>query len=302
MNKTWIALTACVCITGCLSVPSTIRGTVVDATMNTVTLKTNENQTYVFSTVETDKTQLNGLVLGKTVSAAFRGAYHSGQELLKLSDYPLPVDLFNDAMVFIPADSSDGLLYLLDEKEKSTLQLYDAAGKLHATLTRSSTAEASAFWHAPSLGLKLQNEKGILTLRQNGKPVYAESTSFADSSLGELTEEHFTGVLPAADCEGIRYDLRIKHRAFSGDGLFLLTLTYLNAQGDRDISYSYLGRRFTLRGSADDENDIVWQCQTDDRAFAPAFLYEPEDQTLTLLTKEHRKIQSQLNYTLIKVR
>ncbi len=97
--------------------------------------------------------------------------------------------------------------------------------------------------------------------------------------MGELIEERFVGVLPA-DCSGIRYDLRVKHRTHSGDGLFLLTLTYLNAETDRDLTYSYLGRRFTLRGSADDNNAIVWQCQTDDQAFMVTFCMSLKNKVL----------------------
>lgn len=299
MQKTWIILASCLCITGCFRTTTVIKGSVIDASMNTVTLQTQENKTYVFSTIETDKSQLNGLLLGKSVKAKFQLPYQRGQKLLSLSDYPQPADLFNEATVLIPADSVKPLLYLL--ADRNTLRLFDAAGNLHAVLSKSLTKDADLYWQAKALDLKLQKDKGLWKLKQKENLLYSQAAELADSSLGELIEERFVGVLPAADCSGIRYDLRVKHRTHSGDGLFLLTLTYLNAETDRDLTYSYLGRRFTLRGSADDNNAIVWQCQTDDQAFMVNFLYEPKKQSLSLLTKECREIHSQLNYTLKKV-
>ena len=71
MQKTWIILASCLCITGCFRTTTVIKGSVIDASMNTVTLQTQENKTYVFSTIETDKSQLNGLLLGKSVKANF---------------------------------------------------------------------------------------------------------------------------------------------------------------------------------------------------------------------------------------
>ena len=59
MQKTWIILASCLCITGCFRTTTVIKGSVIDASMNTVTLQTQENKTYVFSTIETDKSQLN---------------------------------------------------------------------------------------------------------------------------------------------------------------------------------------------------------------------------------------------------
>lgn len=149
MQKTWIVLASCLCITGCFRTTTVIKGSVIDASKNTVTLQTQENKTYVFSTIETDKSQLNGLLLGKSVKAKFQLPYQRGQKLLSLSDYPQPADLFNEATVLIPADSVKPLLYLL--ADKNTLRLFDAAGNLHAVLSKSLTKDADLYWQAKLL-------------------------------------------------------------------------------------------------------------------------------------------------------
>ena len=64
-------------------------------------------------------------------------------------DYPQPADLFNEATVLIPADSVKPLLYLL--ADKNTLRLFDAAGNLHAVLSKSLTKDADLYWQAKLL-------------------------------------------------------------------------------------------------------------------------------------------------------
>ena len=54
------------------------RGIVCDATMNTVTIVTDDNDTLSFSTVDTDKSGVDGLLLGDTAEITYRGKYEKG--------------------------------------------------------------------------------------------------------------------------------------------------------------------------------------------------------------------------------
>ena len=58
------------------------RGIVCDATMNTVTIVTDDNDTLSFSTVDTDKSGVDGLLLGDTAEITYRGRYEKGMGAL----------------------------------------------------------------------------------------------------------------------------------------------------------------------------------------------------------------------------
>lgn len=54
--------------------------------MNTVTIETADSKIYSFSTMDSDKTELNGLLLGKKIEVHFSGNYQDGMPAKKLSD------------------------------------------------------------------------------------------------------------------------------------------------------------------------------------------------------------------------
>ena len=61
---------------------------VCDATMNTVTIVTDDNDTLSFSTVDTDRSGVDGLLLGDTAEITYRGRYEKGMGALKMVSYP----------------------------------------------------------------------------------------------------------------------------------------------------------------------------------------------------------------------
>lgn len=63
-----------------------VKGEVVDASMKTVTIETADSKIYSFSTMDSDKTELNGLLLGKKIEVQFSGNYQDGMAAKKLSD------------------------------------------------------------------------------------------------------------------------------------------------------------------------------------------------------------------------
>lgn len=58
------------------------------------------------------------------------------------------------------------------------------------------------------------------------------------------------------------------------------------------------GKRLTQRGTTENEDATVWQLVGDDGKPEANFLYDPMNQTLTMLTKDFKRIESKLNYTL----
>lgn len=88
----------------------------------------------------------------------------------------------------------------------------------------------------------------------------------------------------------------------SGDGTFLLRLTYLEAENGKDAVYTYVGRRYTQRGIPSDKDAVVWQLVADRDEDVYNFLCDKDAQTLTLLNRDFEKNESGLNYSLTKIR
>lgn len=123
----------------------------------------------------------------------------------------------------------------------------------------------------------------------------------ADDALGSFLVCTYEGILPAASCPGIRYTLTVRNREHSGDGTFSLTLTYLEAENGQDSSFLYTGKRFTQRGTPDDNDTTVWQFVTDDGKDTFNFLVE-SDSALILLNDRFERNDSEQNHTLVRIR
>lgn len=117
------------------------------------------------------------------------------------------------------------------------------------------------------------------------------------TEMGSIQTHSYVGLLPAASCQGIEYKLTIRNREHSGNGTFQLTLTYKEAENGEDRTFTYNGKRFTLRGIPGDDNATVWQCITDDNNNIFNFLRENVNK-LTLLNDKCEKAKDNLNYSL----
>ncbi len=102
------------------------KGVLTDATMNTVTIVTEKNDTLQFSTEQADRTEVDGLLLGDTVEVFFQGKYRPGMQADKLiSRHPQPDghgSLHTDGQGemlrhtyegLLPAASGPGIVYRL---------------------------------------------------------------------------------------------------------------------------------------------------------------------------------------------
>lgn len=67
---------------GCSSKATSSKGVVCDATMNTVTIVTNKNDTLSFSTMDASKDEVNGLLLNDTLEVFYTGNTHRECRLL----------------------------------------------------------------------------------------------------------------------------------------------------------------------------------------------------------------------------
>lgn len=188
--------------------------------------------------------------------------------------------------------------YIVFSPDSSQVELFFSDGQPNEILERRTLPSGGFAWNVEDDDTKnVRFINGLWTIEQRGEVIYREDSAAADSSLGDWQERTYEGVLPAADTSGIRYTLTVRNREYSGDGTFVLAMTYLEAENGKDETVTYTGRRFTQRGSADDKDAVVWQLVADDGTVFN-FLLSKEGTSLTLLNDKFEKPQSGLNYTL----
>lgn len=117
------------------------------------------------------------------------------------------------------------------------------------------------------------------------------------AELGEIMVRTYEGTIPAADCPGILYRVTIYNQEHSGDGVFESSMTYLEADNGKDMTFTDTGRLYTLRGDAVDPNATVYQLVNYDSPSYPTnFLYQKD--SITMLDAAMCVPDSGLNYTL----
>ncbi|MGN6439857.1 MAG: copper resistance protein NlpE [Agriterribacter sp.] len=135
------------------------------------------------------------------------------------------------------------------------------------------------------------NIDSALALKNNGGREY-------DSSHLTLIGT-FEGVLPCADCGGIKTELSLyQDIANAENNTYTLKETYLgNKLGD--TTFNSNGKWDILKGMKGDDSAIVYFLNYDDPEESRYFL-KKGDTTILMLDKEQHLIASELNYSLRK--
>lgn len=133
------------------------------------------------------------------------------------------------------------------------------------------------------------------SLNDNGRINVLDSLK-VQSDLGQLQTRVYKGVLPAASCSGIEYQVTLYNYEHSGDGVYEMVLTYIDADERGNSTYETTGRMYTLRGDAVDKNAVVYQLVPFAEGETVNFLYQQD--RLQLLDQEQKPIDSKLNYSL----
>lgn len=86
MKRILLPVVCCLLLSGCISSGNrSSKGTVVDASMNTVMILDAAGDTLSFSTVDADRSGLDGLMIGDIVEVSYAGEYTPGMAAVKLS-------------------------------------------------------------------------------------------------------------------------------------------------------------------------------------------------------------------------
>ena len=100
----------------------------------------------------------------------------------------------------------------------------------------------------------------------------------------------YKGILPAADCPGIVYDLTL-----IGDSAYTLNMTYLEGIDGKDVTFSSTGNvDYTRQG---DKRAVILKPSTDEVA---TYFLVINDSTLRMVNDSLQEIPNNLNYDLIK--
>lgn len=284
-----------------------LKGWVADATMNTVAV-VEKGDTLSFGTANADKEGLDGLFIGDSVEVYYKGEYASGMEALRLVTIAHPetvvrTRLFEEGLRTEAIDGSHRSLYIPFSPDSLTAELYTSDKNGKETWKQHTLPSGKHFWSLKDENdpVTLHRTDGRWKVTDRVKVLFEQPQSDADESLGMWTTSRYEGILPAADGPGIRYQLALRHRQHSGDGSFLLRLTYLEAENGQNVTFAYTGKRLTQRGTPEAPNATVWQLIADQGEDVYNFLQEKDGQSLTLLNRDFKKKQLPLNYTLKKV-
>lgn len=284
-----------------------LKGLVVDATMNTVTIITADDDTLSFSTVNSSKTSLNGLLIGDSIEVRFEGKYVPGMDAESLATVSkVPSDeytrFFNEGIRTETVDGESSSMYICFSKDSLKAELFAPESGTKEVLEQRTLPSGEHVWNVEDDDTKnVRYKDNCWTVSQRGKLLFKQQPSDNTPQLGAWKKLHYEGTLPAADCPGIKYQLYIRHREHSGDGYFLSRMTYLEAENGKDAVYTYMGRRYTLCGIPANDDATVWQLVSDNEKSIFNFLYSADGQTLTLLNKRFEMPESELNYSLKKV-
>ena len=209
------------------------------------------------------------------------------------------IRLFEDGIRTEAVDGSGQVMYVVFSPDSLKAELFGSESEGSEVLERRTLPSGGHVWNVEDDDTKnLRYTDGAWTISRRGKLIFSQPQADNDVHLGAWQELHYEGILPAADCPGIRYTLTLRHREHSGDGTFQLQMTYLEAEDGKDVTFSYTGRRLTLRGIPSDADATVWQLLVDGKEKEVFNFLCEDDQTLTLLNKDFEKNDSQLNYSL----
>ena len=114
------------------------------------------------------------------------------------------------------------------------------------------------------------------------------------------TQQRFIGTQPCADCAGIRTDLTLMYTEDGQPDGFTMNQTYQGASADDNHTFSFKGTFAVQTGTPDDSKAVVYHLTPDDKEEAATYYQRVDDNTLKMLDKDKKQIQSDQNYSLTR--
>lgn len=199
-------------------------------------------------------------------------------------------------------DGSNRTAFIVFSPDSMQVELFLSDGSDNVILQRHTLPSRAHVWNVEDDDTKnvRREADGQWTISQRSSTLFRSSLDETDTELGEMQVHSYEGLLSGASSPGIEYKLTIRNREHSGDGTFKLTLTYKEAESGEERTFTYDGKRFTMRGIPGDDNATVWQCIADGNNQVFNFLRENEN-TLILLNDKCENVQTDLTHYRLKL-
>ena len=187
---------------GCSSKVSSSKGIVSDATMNTVTIVTDKNDTLSFSTMDANKDEVNGLLLNDTLEVFYTGKYTPGMPASKLVQYPQSpivggdrdehgcigsagyvwcevqkdcIRLFEKGIRTESVDDSNASAFIVFSPDSTQLELFFSNNQPNEILERRGLPSGGYAWNVEDDDTKnVRLIDGLWTISQRNKLIYSQ--------------------------------------------------------------------------------------------------------------------------------
>lgn len=202
MRTTIIALGVLCFMGSCSSEQRSAKGIVCDATMNTVTIVTDKNDTLSFSTMDANKKEVNGLLLNDTLEVFYTGKYTPGMSASKLIQFPQTsrlggdrdehgcigtagyvwsevqkdcIRLFEKGIRTEAVDGSNTSAFIVFSPDSTRLELFFSDKQPNEILNRHNLPSGGYTWNVEDDDTKnVQLKNGLWTISQRGNLIYSQ--------------------------------------------------------------------------------------------------------------------------------
>jgi len=180
------------------------KGIVCDASMNTVSIVTDKNDTLSFSTMDANKEEVNGLLLNDTLEVFYTGKYTPGMQASKLVQYPQSprlgadrdehgcigsagyvwcevqkdcIRLFEKGIRAEAIDGSNVSAFIVFSPDSTRAELFFSNDQPNEILERRGLPSGGYAWNVEDDDTKnVRFEKGLWTISQRGNLIYSQKS------------------------------------------------------------------------------------------------------------------------------
>lgn len=178
------------------------KGIVCDASMNTVSIVTDKNDTLSFSTMDANKEEVNGLLLNDTLEVFYSGKYTPGMQATKLVQFPQSprlgsdrdehgcigtagyvwsevqkdcIRLFEKGIRTEAVDGNNASAFIVFSPDSTRAELFFSDGQPNEILERRGLPSGGYAWNVEDDDTKnVCLDNGLWTISQRGKLIYAQ--------------------------------------------------------------------------------------------------------------------------------
>ena len=180
------------------------KGIVCDASMNTVSIVTDKNDTLLFSTMDANKEEVNGLLLNDTLEVFYTGKYTPGMQASKLVQYPQSprlgadrdehgcigsagyvwcevqkdcIRLFEKGIRTEAIDDSNVSAFIVFSPDSTRAELFFSNDQPNEILERRGLPSGGYAWNVEDDDTKnVRLENGLWTISQRGNLIYSQKS------------------------------------------------------------------------------------------------------------------------------